>query len=232
MIINLIKNTSRGHANYSWLDTYYSYSFANYYNPERMGFGPLRVLNDDTIAPGQGFPMHSHRDMEIITIILEGELEHKDSLGNVGQIKEGEIQIMSAGTGITHSEYNSNRTQATNLLQIWLQPNIVGIPARYDQHSYLTEDDGITTLISSTSTTETPLQINQDAYISMGVFEQDKQVEYTPKTKNKLIKIFVIKGQLSIDYKLARTKDAFEIEEAEILTLKVKSGTKFILFDM
>lgn len=134
------KAESRGHANHGWLNSYHTFSFANYYNPERMNFGALMVLNDDTVAPGMGFGTHPHENMEIISIPLEGDLEHKDSMGNVQVIKRGDIQVMSAGTGIYHSEYNKNKDKEVKFLQIWVMPNKKGLEPRYDQITIKEED--------------------------------------------------------------------------------------------
>lgn len=163
------KAASRGHANHGWLDSYHSFSFGSYHNPERMNFGALRVLNDDTVAPGRGFGTHPHRDMEIISIPLEGDLKHTDSMGNVAVIREGDIQVLSAGTGISHSEYNKNQDQEVKFLQIWIFPNKQGVSPRYGQTSIgeLAKKDEFYQIVSPNAA-EQGVWIHQDAWFHMG----------------------------------------------------------------
>ena len=161
----------RGKANHGWLQANHSFSFANYYDPERMNFGALRVLNDDTIAPGMGFGTHPHDNMEIITIPLEGDLEHKDSMGNIGFINEGEIQVMSAGTGVFHSEYNKNPDKPINLLQLWVMPNIQNAAPRYDQKSIRElKKNNVLYQVLSPDQNDDGMWIHQDAWFSYGRF--------------------------------------------------------------
>ncbi len=175
----LHKSETRGHANHDWLNTYHSFSFANYYNPNQMNFGVLRVLNDDTIAGGEGFGMHPHDNMEIITIPLEGDLEHKDSMNNVGIIKQGEIQVMSAGTGVYHSEYNKNADRELKLLQIWVIPNVRNVKPRYDQISIKEIEKNNTFFqILSPNEDDEGVSIHQDAWFSLGNFEAGKNENY------------------------------------------------------
>jgi redox-sensitive bicupin YhaK (pirin superfamily) len=165
----------RGHINHGWLDTYHSFSFAQWYNPEKMGFGALRVINDDTIAPGKGFGMHPHDNMEIITIILAGSLKHRDSMGNEGIIKENEIQAMSSGSGIMHSEFNPSETEYCKLFQIWVLPGKQDIKPRYEQISFdpTGKENRFMTLVSPTKT-DNSMFINQDAWFSISNLEKDK----------------------------------------------------------
>ena len=163
---------SRGHANHGWLESYHSFSFANYYNPERMQFGTLRVLNDDRVAPGMGFGTHPHRNMEIISIPLSGDLEHKDSMGNTTVIREGDVQVMSAGTGVNHSEYNKNKDREVAFLQIWVLPNKVNVAPRYDQISLNPSDlrDNWHAVLGPEGG-DGDLWIYQDAWFHMGDFK-------------------------------------------------------------
>src|SRR6195952_706652 len=185
----------RGHNDIGWLKANFSFSFGPYYNPEKVQFGVLRVLNDDIIAGGAGFGTHPHDNMEIITIPLSGALEHKDSMGNIGVIKSGEVQVMSAGSGVTHSEYNHSQTEAANTLQIWLFPKERNIKPRYDQKNFneLLSPNQFTTLISPDKSEDT-LWINQDATFSLGDFELGQKIDYTVKTPGNGVYIFVIEG--------------------------------------
>ena len=173
---------TRGHANHGWLDSHHSFSFANYYNPERMNFGVLRVLNDDRVDPGQGFGMHPHDNMEIISIPLEGDLEHKDSMGNTAMIKQGDIQVMSAGTGIRHSEYNKNKDKQVKFLQIWVFPNKKNVTPRYDQINLPgMEVKNEFHQILSPRPDDAGVWIHQNAWFSMGNFDKKTKLSYTLK---------------------------------------------------
>jgi redox-sensitive bicupin YhaK (pirin superfamily) len=197
--IVLHKASTRGHANYGWLDSYHTFSFANYYNPERMHFGALRVLNDDTIAGGAGFGAHPHDNMEIISIPIEGALEHKDNMGNVAVIGEDEIQVMSAGSGIYHSEYNKEKDQVAKFLQIWLFPNKKGVPPRYDQIKLKPEQkQNQLQQILSPSPDDAGVWIHQDAWFHLGVFDASRAFQYSIKRKENGVYIFVIRGSFRI----------------------------------
>ena len=180
----LHKADTRGHANHGWLDSHHTFSFANYYNPERMSFGVLRVLNDDRVDSGKGFGKHPHDNMEIISIALEGDLEHKDSMGNTAVIKKGDIQVMSAGTGISHSEYNRNEDQLTKFLQIWVLPNKKNVTPRYDKISLNVNDrhNKLQQVLSPNANDE-GVWIHQDAWFHMGDYDKDFQTDYTLKKK-------------------------------------------------
>ena len=173
---------TRGKADHGWLNAHHSFSFANYYNPDRMNFGSLRVLNDDTIAPGMGFDTHPHENMEIITIPLRGDLEHKDSMGNIGVINEGEIQVMSAGTGVYHSEFNKNLDKPINLLQLWVMPNKQNVEPRYDQKSLreLKKENTFYQVLSPNKEDD-GMWIHQDAWFHLGDFRKPQQAEYNIK---------------------------------------------------
>ena len=232
MTITLIKSEERGHANYGWLDAYYSYSFARYYNPARMGFGALRVLNDDTIAPNNGFPAHGHRDMEIITIMLAGRLTHKDSLGNEHVLEAGQIQVMSAGTGVVHSEMNASVEEEAKLIQVWILTSKAGQEPRYAEAPYLSSENEITTLVGPEGDAAGALEIRQQAWIRSGNYPEDREVEYTLQPGSYGIKIFVLTGAVEVEGRVAKTRDALEITEAKTLTLRIEANTKFLLFEV
>ena len=165
-MINLRKSHERGHANHGWLDSYHTFSFADYYDPAEMGFSSLRVINEDRVAPKGGFPTHPHRDMEIVTYILDGELAHQDSMGNGSVIRVGDVQRMSAGTGIRHSEFNGSEKQPVHLLQIWIEPDTTGLAPSYEQkHFSRAEKQGVFRLVASRDGREGSVTIHQDAYV-------------------------------------------------------------------
>lgn len=226
----LHKAATRGHANHGWLDSYHSFSFANYYNPERMNFGALRVLNDDRIDPGMGFGKHPHDNMEIISIPLMGDLEHKDSMGNVAVIKAGDVQVMSAGTGITHSEYNKNTDRAGKFLQIWVIPNERNAKPRYDQITLnLQERHNRLQQIVSPNPKEEGVWIHQNAWFHLGNFDKDLEVDYHLKLPGNGVYAFVIKGQFTIENINLDTKDGLGITDTIGLTIKSDSQDSEIL---
>ena len=222
---------TRGHANHGWLDTYYSFSFASWQNPERVRFGVLRVLNDDIIAPDMGFGMHPHDNMEIITIILRGELKHKDSMGSEGIIKENEIQVMSAGRGVTHSEFNPSKSEEVNLLQIWVFPDKKDIEPRYDQQSFAPEgkENKLLTLISPDKDSKESMRINQGAYFSIGKFDAGKEISYEVHTERNGVYVFVIEGEIEIDGDKLGRRDAMGIWETGKFDMKVLSDNSEVL---
>jgi redox-sensitive bicupin YhaK (pirin superfamily) len=229
----LHKADSRGNANHGWLNAYHTFSFANYYNPDRVHFGALRVLNDDTIAGGMGFGMHPHDNMEIITIPLEGDLAHKDSMGNAETIKNGEIQVMSAGTGVQHSEFNPNENQQTKLLQIWLFPNKRNVTPRYDQ-ILLNKEDRINTLqqIVSPSPDDAGTWIHQDAWFHVGKFTQETALDYRIKKAGNGAYIFVLKGDITIDDQVLHTRDGYGIWNTEGFSIKASEGSELLIMDI
>lgn len=222
----LVKAQERGHANHGWLDTNHTFSFANYYNPERMHFGVLRVLNDDHVAAGGGFGTHPHENMEIITIPLEGDLEHKDSMGTKEVIRQGDVQVMSAGTGIYHSEYNANKDKAVKFFQIWLFPNKRNVEPRYDQISLnLAAMDNQFMQILSPNPEDAGVWIHQNAYFDMGRFD-----DTTKKIKHQLrspesngLFAMVVDGAFKINGQELNHRDGFgiwDVNEIDIETLK------------
>lgn len=221
----LHKADSRGHANHGWLDSHHSFSFANYYNPDRMHFGALRVLNDDRVDPGMGFGTHPHDNMEIISIPLEGDLEHKDSMGNSTVIKNGDIQVMSAGTGIQHSEFNKNKDQLTKFLQIWLFPNKRNVTPRYDQITLNISDrhNKLQQILSPNSDDE-GVWIHQDAWFHLGKFDSNFKIDYPLKKKENGVYAFILKGDFTIDNQVLNQRDGFGIWDIDKLTIVSNSG--------
>ncbi len=229
----LHKASERGHADHGWLDAWHSFSFAGYYDPEKTHFGALRVLNDDTVAPGMGFGQHPHDNMEIITIPLSGTLEHKDSMGNHGTIRYGEIQVMSAGSGITHSEFNHSRTEAVRLLQIWIFPKIRNVPPRYDQISYdldKTKDNWVQ--IVSPNRDDEGTWIHQDAWFYLGNFTKDQYSSYEVKREGNGVFVFVISGAVDIlDFNLGK-RDALALQDAKKISFNFTADTFLLLMEV
>jgi len=232
---NTILHTSesRGDANHGWLHSKHTFSFANYYNPERMHFGVLRVLNDDTVAAGMGFGTHPHDNMEIISIPLEGDLEHKDSMGNVTVIKNGDIQVMSAGTGIQHSEYNKNKDQQVKFLQIWVFPNKKNVTPRYDQITLKSEDrHNKLQQIISPNEADAGVWIHQNAWFHLGKFDKGISTDYTIKGKGNGLYIFNLIGNLKVNDQVLNTRDGFGIWDIEKVTLNAESDTEFLIMEV
>lgn len=230
----LHKADSRGHANHGWLDSHHTFSFANYYNPERMHFGVLRVLNDDIVAAGRGFGTHPHDNMEIISIPLSGDLEHKDSMGNTTVIKEGDIQVMSAGTGIQHSEFNKNKDKDVRFLQIWLFPNKRSVTPRYDQISLDTTKLKNNLLqVLSPNADDDGVWIHQDAWFHLGHFDKDVKTEYTLKNKEKNgVYAFVLEGDVTINGQALNRRDGLGIWSVDKLDISADSDAKLLLMEV
>ena len=229
----LHKAETRGHANHGWLDTYHSFSFAGYYDQERIYFGALRVLNDDTIAGGEGFGTHPHDNMEIITIPLQGDLKHKDSMGNEGVIKSGDLQVMSAGSGIEHSEFNPNSDNEVKLLQIWLFPDKKNVEPRYDQISLKDfEEENVFFQILSPHKNDQGVWIHQNAWFHMGNLKSGWEGEYTLKGKNHGVYIFVIQGSVSVENQRLNNRDGMGVAEIKRLTMKATEESKVLLMEV
>jgi redox-sensitive bicupin YhaK (pirin superfamily) len=228
------KANTRGHANHGWLDTHHSFSFASWYNQERMHFGMLRVLNDDIVAGGKGFGTHPHDNMEIISIPLSGDLEHKDSMGTTSVIRENDIQVMSAGTGVLHSEYNKNADQDVNFLQIWIFPKVRNIAPRYDQKSYDPKDSvgKILRLVSPLEDSSDTVKINQDAYISLTTLEDESELSYKLNKDGNGVYAFILEGQADIAGNSLSEKDAVAISEADSFSIETKSHTRILLIEV
>lgn len=229
----LHKADTRGDANHGWLHSKHTFSFANYYNPERMHFGALRVLNDDSVAPAMGFGTHPHDNMEIISIPLEGDLEHKDSMGNVAVIKHGDIQVMSAGTGIQHSEYNKNKDAAVKFLQIWMFPNQRNVTPRYDQIT-LNADDRKNKLqqILSPSKDDEGVWVHQNAWFHLANFDKGISSDYKIKAKGNGLYIFNLKGDLKVGDQIIHTRDGLGIWDTDAVNILAESDAEFLLMEV
>jgi len=213
MKLTVHKAGCRGHADHGWLNTWHSFSFAGYYNPDRMHFGALRVLNDDTVQAGMGFGTHPHDNMEIITIVLDGELEHKDSMGNGSVIRPGEVQVMSAGTGIQHSEFNHSQKNEVSLLQIWVFPDKKNVVPRYGQAKFQEEEmSGKWRTVVSPDGAENTLWIHQQAWFSIGNFEPDTKINYQLKKADSLVYVFLISGEVILEGETLERRDGVGIE--------------------
>ncbi len=224
---------SRGFANHGWLKSFHSFSFANWQNPEKIHFGALRVLNDDTVSEGMGFGTHPHRDMEIISIPLEGDLEHKDSMGTTSVIRNGEIQVMSAGTGVYHSEYNKNKDEAVKFLQIWIFPREVNLTPRYDQIS-IKEGEKLNDFqqILSPNQDDEGVWIHQDAWFNLAKFEKGFSKEYQFNKSGNGVYVFVLKGSAKIGDKELNTRDALGIWDTESFTLEATEDAEILLMEI
>jgi len=224
---------SRGDANHGWLKSKHTFSFANYHNPERMGFGALRVINDDFVTAGQGFGKHSHRDMEIISIPLSGKLGHGDNIGNNGIIETGEIQVMSAGTGITHSEMNADNNEAVSFLQIWVIPNKMNVEPRYQQirMDELMKSNAFNQILSPNSD-DAGVWIHQDAWFSMGDFDKGVTETYQLKNPNNGVYIFVISGKVVVNGNTLDTRDGLGVWDTKNFTMDVLDDAKVLLMEV
>ncbi|MHC1705863.1 MAG: pirin family protein [Tenuifilaceae bacterium] len=229
----LHKASTRGHANHGWLDSYHTFSFANYFNPERVHFGVLRVLNDDQVAAGMGFGTHPHDNMEIISIPLEGDLEHKDSMGNIAVIKKGDIQVMSAGSGITHSEYNKNKDSIVRFLQIWVFPNKKNVTPRYDQITLVESDrkNKFQQILSPNSNDE-GVWIHQDAWFHLGKFDKGVSQQYNVKKEGNGVYVFIINGDATINELKLNKRDGLGIWETDKLNIMADSDTEILVMEV
>ncbi len=224
---------TRGHANHGWLDSHHTFSFANYYNPERMHFGVLRVLNDDVVSPAKGFGTHPHDNMEIISIPLEGDLEHKDSMGNEAIIREGDVQVMSAGTGVFHSEYNKNPDKEVKFLQIWIFPNQKNVEPRYDQISIrdIAKENEFYQVLSPNAQDE-GVWIHQNAWFHIGNFDEGKTTTYELKDKNNGVYAFVLDGQVEIEGETLNSRDGFGIWDVSQIDVNSTSKSRILLMEV
>jgi redox-sensitive bicupin YhaK (pirin superfamily) len=223
--------SERGIAEHEWLHSRFSFSFAEWYEPTRMGFGALRVINDDIIDSSSGFGMHPHRDMEIVTIVMEGTVTHQDSLGNVGHTSAGDVQVMSAGTGVVHSEYNESPDSALKLFQIWIVPHTRGIEPRYEQMSFGAAKGGIEVLVGPEGT-DAPLTMYQDAYVARGVLKAGESLDYAPKVAGNGVYLFVVSGTVTVAGEVLNDRDAVGAIEPGTLTLAAQTDAQLLIFEV
>lgn len=224
---------TRGHANHGWLNSYHTFSFANYHNPERMNFGVLRVLNDDTVSAGMGFGTHPHDNMEIISIPLAGDLEHKDSMGNVTVIKEGDVQVMSAGTGVTHSEYNKNKDKEVKFLQIWVFPNKKNVTPRYDQISLrdIAKENAFYQVLSPNKEDQ-GVWIHQDAWFNIGKFTKGNSDTYTINKEGNGVYAFILDGEVTINGETLSKRDGMGIWETDSFEVEATEDARVLLMEV
>lgn len=231
-MLTIRKARDRGHADHGWLNSHHTFSFANYYDSRHMGHGNLRVINDDTVAPGKGFGTHPHRDMEIISYVLDGALEHKDSMGNGSVIRPGDVQRMSAGTGVTHSEFNHSATDPVHFLQIWILPDAPGHAPGYEQKFFAGEDKrGRLRLVASATGRDGSVSLNQDADILAGFFDGDESATYTARRQRDLW-IHVARGSLSVNGQSLEAGDGAAVSGEETLGFEDGRDAEVLLFDM
>ncbi len=222
---------SRGFANHGWLQSYHTFSFAEYRNPQRMHFGVLRVLNDDTVAPGRGFGRHPHQNMEIISIPLSGELVHQDNMGNNSIIRHGDIQVMSAGTGVEHSEFNNSNDQEVRFLQIWIFPKAKNVVPRYDQLR-IPELPNTLVQVLSPSAGDQGVWIHQDAWFHLGHFDQETSLRYALHEGGNGVYVFLLDGQIRVGDQELNKRDGFGVWETEAITLQTSPGSRVLLLEV
>ena len=231
-MIQIRKADERGHANHGWLDSWHSFSFADYFDPQHMGFSVLRVINDDRITPGAGFPTHSHRDMEIITYLLHGALEHKDSMGNGSVIHPGEIQRMSAGSGISHSEFNASENEEAHLLQIWIEPKVRGITPSYAQKSFAAAGKARSmNLLVSPDGEDGSITIHQDARLYAANLQDNEELSYSIPPGRRVY-IHLARGKLELNGHELEAGDGAKIWDENINILSIAAGSEALLFDL
>jgi quercetin 2,3-dioxygenase len=231
-MLRIRKSTERGHFDHGWLNTYHTFSFGRYYDPENMGFRALRVMNEDFVQPGQGFGTHPHDNMEIVTYVLEGALEHKDSMGNGEVLRPGEFQRMSAGTGITHSEFNPSHSEPVHLYQIWLLPNQDDIEPSYEQKRF-TEEERLNRLrlVASPDAKDGSLLIHQDARVYLATILAGQQVQHRLEN-GRHAWLQVLRGQVSLNGNPLETSDGAALSDKELLTIETDGGAEIMLFDL
>jgi len=231
-MLTLRRSLERGQADHGWLKSFHSFSFANYYHPQHMGFGNLRVINEDRIAPGTGFGTHGHRDMEIISYVLEGNLAHKDSMGNVKGIPPGDVQRMSAGTGVQHSEFNHAPNQTTHFLQIWIEPNVTGIPPSYEQKTFAQEDKrGKLRLVAAPDGEQGAVLIHADAKLYAGLFDGAETATLQLDRSRKAY-VHVVRGEVDVNGERLASGDAAKLENESQVTLSNGESAEVLVFDL
>ncbi len=235
MKTKLNKKSDRGTADFGWLKANFSFSFGNYFNPNKIQFGALRVLNDDYIAAGMGFGTHSHENMEIITIPLEGSLQHRDSMGNEAIVSFGEVQVMSAGTGIQHSEMNPSKIDPAKTLQLWVFPEIQNVTPRYDQKSFDLESK-INTFVNVVSPSDkndgNALWVYQQTFFNLGIFDENKTINYKINIPENGVYLFLIEGEIEIDNAVVTERDAIEITDCQDFEIKINKKSKILLIEV
>ncbi|MES2973324.1 MAG: pirin family protein [Pseudomonadota bacterium] len=231
-MLTLRKSSDRGYADHGWLKSFHSFSFAGYYDPKHMGFGNLRVINEDRIAPGTGFGTHGHKDMEIISYVLTGELAHKDTLGNIKGIPPGDVQRMSAGRGVQHSEFNHAKDQTTHFLQIWIEPNVTGIPASYEQKTFAEgAKRGSLRLVASPDGAEGSVTIHADASLYAGLFDGAEAATLTLDPARKSY-VHLVRGEIEVNGQKLAAGDAAMIENEKQLALGNGKSAEVLVFDL
>jgi len=230
-MMTIRKSEERGHVNHGWLDSHFTFSFAEYHDPRHMGFRSLRVINDDRIAPGGGFGMHPHRDMEIISYVLDGALEHKDSMGNGSVIRPGDFQYMSAGTGVRHSEFNPSETEETHLLQIWIMPDRKGVPPRYGEKAMASAPTGKLQLVASKAGRDGSIAIQQDADLHLAKLDKGEKVEHTLGA-NRHAWVHVAGGEVTVNGQALKAGDAAAVSEETQVKLAATQPAQVLLFDL
>lgn len=229
------KADSRGFANHGWLKSHHTFSFASYQNPERMNFGALRVLNDDVVQPKMGFGTHPHQNMEIISIPLKGALSHKDSMGNKRAIEVGEVQVMSAGTGLTHSEFNDSKTDEVNFLQLWIIPEEMSVEPNYEQREFPVDGkmNQLQTVVAPKDKLEgTALPISQQAYIYRTTLDTDSTIETGFKSEGNGMYIFVVDGNIEVENHQLGNRDAIGISEIDNIKIKAKNKAELVMIEV
>jgi len=231
-MIALRKAQDRGHANHGWLDSYHSFSFADYHDPAHMGFGPLRVINEDRVQPGMGFGTHGHRDMEIISYVLEGQLEHKDSMGTGSIIAPGDVQRMSAGRGVLHSEFNPSPADPVHFLQIWIEPTITGIEPGYEQTRFAAQDKrGRLRLIASPDGAEASVTIHQDARVYAALLDGGERIVHLP-APGRRVYVHVARGVVNVNGVVLAAGDAARVTDETTVTFDRAEAAEILLFDL
>lgn len=230
-MITIRQSKDRGQANFGWLDSHHTFSFGHYHDPEHMGFGPLRVINDDRVLAGSGFDTHGHRDMEIISYVLEGAMEHKDSMGNGSVMRPGEVQIMSAGTGVRHSEFNHSKSEDVHFFQIWIMPETDGLTPSYAQKDFSEVRNGKLALVAAGDAREGALKINQNADLYASIVSEGDKLTHT-FAPARIGWLQVASGQLLLNGEQLNEGDGAAISDESTVTIEAKSAAEFLLFDM
>ena len=231
-MLTIRKSADRGHADHGWLQSHHTFSFADYHDPAQMGFGPLRVINEDFVAAGQGFGTHGHRDMEIVTYVLDGSLEHKDSMGNGSALRYGDVQRMSAGRGVTHSEFNHSQSEALHLLQIWIEPDVRGIDPGYEEkHFDPAAKQGRLRLIASPDGRDGSVMIHQDATVHAAILDGNDQTEH-PLANGRIAFVHVARGQLAVNGLALSAGDALKLTDETFVNCSRAQSAEILLFDL